>query len=121
MILFNRIALKTDRTFPLEDTNNGHLMPLSDYFRADQKLKQITKSPVHMPGEGDADLFSLVASDKMHGGGSELCPETCRLDIRKRFPTQGWWMVSHCNKLPKEVVSALSQSVGLILYLLSLT
>lgn len=93
-------------------------MPLSDYFRADQKLKQITKSIVQMPGEGDADLFSLIASDRMHGCGSYLCPEMCRLDIRKQFLTQWWWMVSHCNRLPREVVSALSQSVGLSLYLL---
>lgn len=69
---FTRTALKTDSIFPLEGTSNNHLMQLCDHFRADQKLKQITKSIVQMPGEGDADRLSLVASDRMHGGGSEL-------------------------------------------------
>lgn len=84
---FTRTALKTDRILPLEGTSNNQLMQLSDHFRADQKLRQIIESIVQMPGEGDADLVSLVASDRMHGGGSELCPGRSRLDMRKHFLT----------------------------------
>lgn len=91
-------------------------MQLSEHFRADQKLKQITKTIVQMPGEGDADPFSLAASDRMHG---ESCVQRCPdWTLGSSSLPQGEWLVSHWNWLPKVVVSALSQSVGLILYVL---
>ena len=55
-------------------------------------------------GEGGAELFSLVSSDRMHGNGSKLCQ-----DIRKHFSTKR--VVEHWNRLPREVVDAPSLSV----------
>jgi len=60
-------------------------------------------------GEGGADLFFLVSSDRICGNSSKLCQEKFKLDIRKYFFTKR--VVKPWNRLPRVVVDAPSLSV----------
>jgi len=60
-------------------------------------------------GEGGADLFSLVSSDRMWGNGSKLHQGRFKLHIKKYFFAKQ--VVKHWNWLPIEVDAAPSLSV----------
>ena len=70
-----------------------------DLIVASQYLKEAYKQ------EGE-QLFTRVESDRTRGNSLKLRQGSFRLDIRRKFFTQR--VVTHCNRLPKEVVDALS-------------
>ena len=68
-----------------------------DFIVAFQYLKGAYKQ------EGE-QLFTSMNSDRTRGNGFKLRQGRFRLDIRRNFFTQR--VVTHWNKLPKEVVDA---------------
>ena len=68
-----------------------------DLIVAFQYLKKVFKQ------EGE-QLFTRVNSNRTKGDGFKLRQGRFRLDIRKKFFTQR--VVTHWNRLPKEVVNA---------------
>jgi len=59
-------------------------------------------------GVGDADLFSLVTSDRTQRNGMKLYQGKFWLHIRKRFFTEK--VIGHWNRLPRKGVTAPSLS-----------
>jgi len=61
-------------------------------------------------GQGGAELFSLVSSDRMHGkNGSKLPQGRLKLDIRKHFFTET--VVKHWNSILRGAADAPSLPV----------
>ena len=60
-------------------------------------------------GAGDADLFSLVSSDRTHGKCSKLCQGRFRLDVNKNFLTKQ--VVKYWSRFPRQVVDVRSCSL----------
>jgi len=67
---------------------------------------QCLKGAYRKDGE---DLFSKACCNRTRGSGFKLQEGRFRLDIRKKFSTVR--VVKHWNRLPREVVDALSPEV----------
>lgn len=55
-------------------------------------------------GEGGAELYFLLSSDRTRGSSSELCQGRFAPDIWKHFSSNR--MVRHGNRVPREVIDA---------------
>ncbi|KAK4820511.1 hypothetical protein QYF61_000090, partial [Mycteria americana] len=88
----------------------SHWFPFSEKRRLRGDLVPLYSFLRRGSGEGGADLFSLVSTDRTHGNGLELHQGRFRFDMRKHFFTER--VVKHWNRIPREVISAPSLSAA---------